>query len=195
MNSILILSNKDNRTYRLDAKMGQGECKGALKDVTWHKIPCCPSNAHVLLIHIHSENGFQDPVLQLVEIHIGAPIVRHVYQTIERFLKNGPVLSRKSPLRRPLRLKKLILHLDGLEQKAGDSGGSANSGISRAIGPGSSSDDWIYVFSRIFCILKSTDMLWGCVDHVHMTRQGQHDEFKVCPGSKGYQVGPFRFWA
>ncbi|KAI0871786.1 hypothetical protein GGS24DRAFT_470021 [Hypoxylon argillaceum] len=178
MDTILVLGDEENRTYTMDALVRPGLLKGTLKNVIWHKIPCAPSNVNTLVIKVHIESGSGYHIIPISTTHRGAPVIRKLYQIIERCLQHGLVLSRTSPLLVPFHFKNLYLHFSEPDQE-----GSTHFtySILPGTGQGSISDYAAFVIGGIFGLLQSTGMLYGSVDRVHMTMKGVRDQFTVVP--------------
>lgn len=158
MSSPVVLRDEHNRTYSMDIR---GSISGVLKSLTWHKIPCSPSNVNTVLVNILFE-----PKLNYSNWDNGGPmpIVRQLYQTLNLLLHNGPILSRSRPLQHPLKLKKLEVHtafkLDSNSDEP--SAGSTTTGI-------------VYLLER----LQSVGLLHGYIDHAHISDEHGHTELKI----------------
>ncbi|KAI1361764.1 hypothetical protein F5Y08DRAFT_290330 [Xylaria arbuscula] len=116
MSSPVVLGNEDNRTYTMDI-IASG--RGYLNSATWHKIPCSSNNADRVVVNIFfefkSSNGRSQATRRRRQVRTWGdggpmPILRQLYQTLNLMLHNGPMLNRSSPLRKPLKLKKLEIH-------------------------------------------------------------------------------------
>ncbi|KAK1067176.1 hypothetical protein LTR33_011410 [Friedmanniomyces endolithicus] len=79
-------------TYVMSAELGNGG--GDVRDVTWQRLPCAPSDAEVLIIECGAESDDFEPWGD------GGPrnIVRSMYQTLNLFLHCGPRLDPTNPL-------------------------------------------------------------------------------------------------
>jgi hypothetical protein len=79
-----------------------------LKPALWRQIPCHPAKAEILVANIDfTDNGGKNA--QFWGDGGPMPIVRQLYQTLNRILHYGPAFGRQVPLSKPLRLKTLIL--------------------------------------------------------------------------------------
>ncbi|KAK0338254.1 hypothetical protein LTR02_005968 [Friedmanniomyces endolithicus] len=79
-------------TYVMAAELGNGG--DDVRDVTWRRLPCAPSDAEVLIIECGAESDDFEPWGD------GGPrnIVRSMYQTLNLFLHCGPRLDPTKPL-------------------------------------------------------------------------------------------------
>jgi hypothetical protein len=88
---------------------------GFLKPSLWRQIPCPPAQARILVAKI----DFTEKNAKFWGSGGPMPIVRFLYQTLNRILHYGPAFGRQVPLAEPLRLKTLVLRA-----KIGSSGAS-----------------------------------------------------------------------
>ncbi|KAF7344615.1 hypothetical protein MSAN_01943800 [Mycena sanguinolenta] len=109
------LHTSGNTTYELeidntDPKQKQ---RSIAKTVTWRRIPCPPSSVRILQANLvlHFGTGFWG---------CGGPnpILSQLYQVLNRFIHNGPLLARRSPLANHIRLNTLIVQGASLMKKA-----------------------------------------------------------------------------
>ncbi|KAH8666494.1 hypothetical protein BX600DRAFT_511424 [Xylariales sp. PMI_506] len=103
MDSQSRINGKESRTYTLDI-LTPGS---ALRQVTWRKIPCEPSRVE----HVVANIEFEKPHAKTWGCGGPMPIVRELYQTLNRLLHYGPAFHRKVPLETPLKLKSLVLNI------------------------------------------------------------------------------------
>ncbi|KAJ7267004.1 hypothetical protein B0H12DRAFT_1320962 [Mycena haematopus] len=98
-----------NVAYELEVDNLQNQWSIA-HDVTWRRIPCPPSSVRTLQA---------DLVLDLQTSFWGAggpnPILSELYQLLNCFIHNGPLLVRGSPLANHLHLETLILQIRVIE--------------------------------------------------------------------------------
>ncbi|KAF7351188.1 hypothetical protein MSAN_01549800 [Mycena sanguinolenta] len=98
-----------NTAYQLEIDNLESQYSIA-QTVTWLRIPCPPSNASVLQA---------DLVFDLKTRFWGAggpnPILSELYQVLNCFIHNGPLLVRRSPLAKHIHLDTLILQIRVIE--------------------------------------------------------------------------------
>ncbi|KAF7351218.1 hypothetical protein MSAN_01552900 [Mycena sanguinolenta] len=99
------LLTSGNTTYELD--IDNLDKRRIIADtVTWRQIPCPPSSVRTLQANLvlHFRTGFGG-------CGGPAPILSQLYQVLNRFIHNGPLLSRQSPLVSHIHLSTLIVQL------------------------------------------------------------------------------------
>jgi len=97
------VDKEEHRTWTLDLAASHNILKPAL----WRQIPCHPARAEILVANI----DFADGHTSFWGDGGPMPIVRQLYQTLNRILHYGPAFGRQVPLLQPLRLKTLVLHV------------------------------------------------------------------------------------
>lgn len=158
------LETEEHRTWTLELAASGGRLKPAL----WRQIPCHPDKAEILVATL----DFTDESIQFWGDGGPMPVVRHLYQTLNRILHYGPALGRQVLLSRPLRLKTLVLHAaTGSSQEDGDTH------------PGSSSDRIPTENYRQLCnfvqLLKEIGILWGYIDTIQIIDEDSHDKKEI----------------
>ncbi|KAF8138073.1 hypothetical protein K438DRAFT_1996397 [Mycena galopus ATCC 62051] len=98
-----------NTTYELEVDNLQSRRSIAGK-VTWRQIPCPPSSARTLqaAVTFTSNTRFWGDGGPM-------PILSELYQVLNCFIHNGPMLSRRSPLDKHIHLDALILQICVME--------------------------------------------------------------------------------
>lgn len=154
------LHNEDLRTYTVD--IHASSC-GFLRSSTLQKIPCSPSKVNTVLANIRIDFEPHHEYFQIVGDGGLMPIVRQLYQTLNLLLHNGPVLSRASPLRHPLKLK----NLDIRAVVTSDDGSK----------PRRSNISWNLKW--ILQALRNSGLLQGYVGYVHIIDEDGHTELAI----------------
>ncbi|KAJ6487989.1 hypothetical protein C8R45DRAFT_995103 [Mycena sanguinolenta] len=98
-----------NTAYQLEIDNLESQYSIA-QTVTWRQIPCPPSSARTLQA---------DLIFDLKTRFWGAggpnPILSELYQVLNCFIHNGPLLARQSPLVKHIHLDTLFLHIRVIE--------------------------------------------------------------------------------
>ncbi|KAJ6487946.1 hypothetical protein C8R45DRAFT_261995 [Mycena sanguinolenta] len=101
---LLHASKSRNTTYELDV---ENHARGSIsKTVTWRRIPCSPSSVRTLQANMVLDVGTRfrgcgGPI----------PILSQLYQVLNCFIHNGPLLVRGTPLPRHIHLSTLIVQV------------------------------------------------------------------------------------
>ncbi|KAJ6488006.1 hypothetical protein C8R45DRAFT_1213964 [Mycena sanguinolenta] len=100
------LKASEDTTYELDIDLDNSAYGSIAKTVTWRRIPCPPSSVRTLQAN--------------VALHFGTyfwgdggptPILSQLYQVLNCFIHNGPLLVRGNPLLKCIRLSTLIVQV------------------------------------------------------------------------------------
>lgn len=100
MQSTAIYENEEHHNYEMTITGRRGNLAG----VVWNSLPCPPEQCRVLTANITLRGeitlwGDGGPM----------PIIRELYQTLNRFLHCGPMLDAKTPLRRSVKLEGVVV--------------------------------------------------------------------------------------
>jgi hypothetical protein len=160
------LDKVENRTWTLELATSGGLLKPAL----WRQIPCYPAKAGILVANLDFTNrraqfwGDGGPM----------PIVRQLYQTLNRVLHYGPAFGRQVLLSQPLRLKTLVLRATR---------GSSQKEIQTPAQPDSSGNRIPTRNYRQLCTfiqdLKRIGILWGCIDAIQIIDEDSHEKQEI----------------
>ncbi|KAF7351215.1 hypothetical protein MSAN_01552600 [Mycena sanguinolenta] len=96
-----------NTTYELDVDNVENQARGSIsKTVAWRRIPCPPSSVRTLQANVALDVGTRfwgcgGPM----------PILSQLYQILNSFIHNGPLLVRGNPLSKSIHLDILIVQV------------------------------------------------------------------------------------
>ncbi|KAJ6487941.1 hypothetical protein C8R45DRAFT_1213922 [Mycena sanguinolenta] len=100
------LYTSGNTTYELEINNLQGKHRSIAGEVTWQRIPCPPSSVRTLQATL---------VLHFVTMFWGCggpnAILSQLYQVLNRFIHNGPLIVRGNPLPKHIHLSTLIVQI------------------------------------------------------------------------------------
>ena len=160
------LGKEENRTWTLELATSSGRLKPAL----WRQIPCHPAKAEILAANL----GFRNRKAEFWGCGGPRPVVRQLYQTLNRFLHYGPVFGRQVLLSQPLRLKTLVIRAMRGSSRA-DVQTPAHSDSNRIRDPTGN--------YRLLCTfvqdLKRTGILWGYIDAIQIIDEDNHEKQEI----------------
>ncbi|KAF8138074.1 hypothetical protein K438DRAFT_725594 [Mycena galopus ATCC 62051] len=161
-----------NTTYKLEVNNAESQ-RSITEIVTWRRIPCPPSSAR---------NLQADLDLDLKTRFWGAggpnPILSELYQVLNCFIHNGPVLARKTPLGTHIHLDMLIVRIrvvepDPEEQRAKGREPYPQSTVIEL-------KKWLYEdLKRYISRVVDRGLLFGAVDKIVCRLTDDYDTEKV----------------
>ncbi|KAF2480990.1 hypothetical protein BDY17DRAFT_354821 [Neohortaea acidophila] len=168
------LAGVENRTYVLDLDIYNGDPSTTIRKAVWRRMPCSPDLVHTLVINVAAQTG-NGPWSE------GGPasLARAIYQLLNHFCHNGPLLHRETAIPNNIRIRDLIVNIDiGGLMKPPRAGCNVDPRFNYAL--------LLSGFEQI----SRMGYLFGYVANIHVCGQGEYAQQLFMVDALGVQAVP-----
>lgn len=190
------LAGVENRTYVLDLDIYNGDPSTTVRKAVWRRMPCSPDLVHTLVINVAAQTGngpwsegvsrlsthpHPSPLTPTNNKHEQGPasLARAIYQLLNHFCHNGPLLHRKTAIPNNIRIRDLIVNIDiGGLMKPPRAGCNVDPRFNYAL--------LLSGFEQI----SRMGYLFGYVANIHVCGQGEYAQQLFMVDALGVQAVP-----